>query len=122
MIEGSLSDALARGGEADEDPVRKLSGLLLAVDRYGTVEQLYCTSRMSLVFAVWEECSAQQQAQQQQGATGGSCGSSSSAVSWLPAFNSRLLSILEGQHNWCGKVLPQLQQRLLGSLLEQVGG
>lgn len=63
MVEGSLAEALSAANTsgpgskdrdeatqaAQEEGVRKLCKLLLAVDRYATVEALYCTTRMAQV-------------------------------------------------------------------------
>ena len=81
MVEGSLAESLSRGG--DEEAIKKLCALLLAVDRLSTVEGLYCNARVAAVQAAWDELAS-------------SAPTSSDALSsWLPRFISWLVSFFE---------------------------
>lgn len=100
MIEGTLADALSK---SDAETIKRLAALLLAVDRYSTIETLYCNSRLSQVFSIWDD--------QQQGPD---------IVDWLPRFHSKLLAFLEQEHRWCAEVLPTLYARLVMSLVVAV--
>ncbi|GFH07704.1 uncharacterized protein HaLaN_02541, partial [Haematococcus lacustris] len=73
MVEGSLSQAGgdAAGSREEEDQyVAALAGLLLAVDRYSTVEALFLDTRLAFVHSLWEEA----------------CTSSEDVLVWLPRF------------------------------------
>ncbi|KXZ47642.1 hypothetical protein GPECTOR_34g801 [Gonium pectorale] len=109
QVEGSLGEALTKGG--DDDNARKLCGLLLAVDRYGTIEGMYVTTKLAQVYALWEEHAAS-------GAASDSTGAG--AAAWLPAFLSRLLALLEAEAGWGGRVLPAHAAGLLGTLCLEV--
>ncbi|KAG2435213.1 hypothetical protein HXX76_007296 [Chlamydomonas incerta] len=102
QVEGSLGEALARG--ADDEAMRKLCGLLLAVDRYGTIESLYVSTKMAKVHALWEEVAA------------AGAAAPDGAASWLATFLSRLLALLEAEARWAAAVLPGQAAALLGAL------
>ncbi|PNW86446.1 hypothetical protein CHLRE_02g086700v5 [Chlamydomonas reinhardtii] len=102
QVEGSLGEALARG--ADDEAMRKLCGLLLAVDRYGTIESLYVSTKMAKVHALWEEVAA------------AGAAAPEGAASWLATFLSRLLALLEAEARWAAAVLPGQAAALLGAL------
>ncbi|GIL79342.1 hypothetical protein Vretimale_16532 [Volvox reticuliferus] len=101
QVEGSLGDALARG--SDDANTRKLCGLLLAVDRYGTIESLYVSTKLAQVHALWEEHAA-------------AGGGAEVVAAWLPSFLSRLLALLQAEAAWGAGVLPGQAAVLLGAL------
>ncbi|GLC36637.1 hypothetical protein PLESTM_000483600 [Pleodorina starrii] len=117
QVEGSLGEALARG--SDDDNTRKLCGLLLAVDRYGTIESLYVSTKLAQVHNLWEE-HASASASAGLGAGGG--GGSEAVAAWLPAFLSRLLALLQAEAGWGAVVLPGHAAALLGALCLEVFG
>lgn len=51
-MDGSLAEALSSG---NEEGVVGLARLLLAVDRFATIGQLYVSSRLQKMHGVWEE-------------------------------------------------------------------
>jgi hypothetical protein len=89
MVEGSLAEALSKGGE--EESIKKLCALLLAVDRTSTVEQLYLTSKSTAVQATWEELSATTTSTP----ASAQRSSPSELMTWLPRFLSWLSTFLE---------------------------
>ena len=94
MVEGSLGESLSKGtGGSNDDTVKKLSALLLAVDRLSTVETLYCTARMTAVQATWDELAASAPPQLR--------GGGSDVLAWLPRFLTWLASFLEQEAAWC---------------------
>ena len=94
MVEGSLGESLSKGtGGSNDDTVKKLSALLLAVDRLSTVEALYCTARMAAVQASWDELAASAPPQLR--------GGGSDVLAWLPRFLTWLASFLEQEAAWC---------------------
>ena len=97
MVEGSLGESLSKGtGGSNDDTVKKLSALLLAVDRLSTVEALYCTARMAAVQATWDELAASAPPQLR--------GGGSDVLAWLPRFLTWLASFLEQEAAWCVRV------------------
>ena len=81
MVEGSLAESLSKGG--DEEAIKKLCALLLAVDRLSTVEGLYCSARVAAVQTAWDELAASTPP------------ASDALSSWLPRFTSWLVSFFE---------------------------
>mmetsp|Transcript_8936 Transcript_8936/g.19078 ORF Transcript_8936/g.19078 Transcript_8936/m.19078 type:complete len:778 (+) Transcript_8936:63-2396(+) len=117
MIEGSLAEALTKG--QDEEAVKRLCALLLAVDRYSTIEHLYCNSRLSSIHAAWEELSAKGAAASSGGAAPAQSDaptSSSGPFAWLQRFFSHLATFLENENSWCARVLPGHHLQLMTSL------
>ncbi|GFR44477.1 hypothetical protein Agub_g5740, partial [Astrephomene gubernaculifera] len=123
QVEGSLREALARGQE--DEAVKQLCGLLLAVDRYGTIESLYVTTKLAQVHALWEEHAGPSPAASSAAApaapAGGVAAAEAAAV-WLPVFLSRLLALLQAEAGWCGRVLPGRAAALMGALCGEVFG
>ncbi|GLI65717.1 hypothetical protein VaNZ11_009313 [Volvox africanus] len=105
QVEGSLGDALARG--SDDANTRNLCGLLLAVDRYGTIESMYTSTKLAQVHALWEEHAA-------------SGGGAELVAVWLPSFLSRLLVLLQTEAFWGAGMLPGQAAMLLGALCFEV--
>ena len=83
MVEGSLGDCLSKGSGDNEDTIKKLCALLLAVDRLSTIERLYCSAKLAAVQASWDELAASGPKE------GGE------ALGWLPRFLSWLTTFLE---------------------------
>ncbi|KAG2489551.1 hypothetical protein HYH03_012002 [Edaphochlamys debaryana] len=110
QVEGSLGEALAKG--QDDDNTRKLCGLLLAVDRYSTIESLYVSTKMAQVHALWEDCAAKGAA----AAAPGAAPAEGGAALWLPTFLARLLGLLEAEAAWGAHVLPGHAATLQGAL------
>ncbi len=121
MVEGSLAEALSRGGD-DVEAVKKLCALLIAVDRMATIEKLFCSTRLAAVQSSWDEMSGSlpaaapnpmppPQQSGHQGKTG-----EGDVMAWLPRFLSWLVSFLEQESSWCLRVLPPQQQQLIASL------
>ena len=84
MVEGSLGDCLSKGSGDNEDTIKKLCALLLAVDRLSTIERLYCSAKLAAVQASWDELAAS-----------GSKEGGGEALAWLPRFLSWLTAFLE---------------------------
>lgn len=122
LIEGSLADALAAstpragaagaaaGSGATDETVRQLAGLLLAVDRLSTIDNLYCSSRCAAVAAKWDELSAAA------AAAAAAAPGTLAGLAWLPHFLAWLTAFLEEQAAWCGRVLPAHQPQLMAGL------
>eukprot|EP00197_Chlamydomonas_leiostraca_P010789 CAMPEP_0202876086 /NCGR_PEP_ID=MMETSP1391-20130828/28472_1 /ASSEMBLY_ACC=CAM_ASM_000867 /TAXON_ID=1034604 /ORGANISM="Chlamydomonas leiostraca, Strain SAG 11-49" /LENGTH=541 /DNA_ID=CAMNT_0049557873 /DNA_START=46 /DNA_END=1668 /DNA_ORIENTATION=+ len=137
LVEGSLAEALSKpavvlaaaagSDEAaaasiaeGEERMRQLAALLLTVDRYSTVEQLYVSGRMAHVTAIWDEACGAASAS----AGTGKPGAQGDIVTSLPRFYSRALPVLQAEAAWCGRVLPaqarDLMAALLGAVLQKV--
>ncbi|GAX73150.1 hypothetical protein CEUSTIGMA_g603.t1 [Chlamydomonas eustigma] len=112
LVEGSLGEALTKGGE--EESIKQLCALLLAVDRVSTVEQLYVTAKSTVVQVTWEEVSGMSSASSQRTNT------PSDLMGWLPRFFSWLSTFLENEAGWCLRILPSHQQFLTTGLHKAV--
>ena len=89
-VEGSLGESLSKGsGDSDDDTVKTLSVLLLAVDKLSTYKAMYCTACLDVVQVTWDELAALAPPQLR-GRGGGT-----DALSWLPRFLTWLASFLE---------------------------
>ncbi|MEW5315453.1 MAG: hypothetical protein WDW38_006880 [Sanguina aurantia] len=113
---GGLDGGGAGGGGGDhEGSVMKLCALLLAVDRAGTVESLYCNTRLAVLHAMWEEAAAAAAA-----AGGAAAGNRAEGLAWLPTFYAALLAYLAEETRYLGRVLPAMAAQLLGTLALQL--
>lgn len=99
-VEGGLADAFSR---KDDSSVKKLCEVLIAVDRYQTIESLYCTSRLAKVHQVWESF---------QGL--------GDIIGWLPRFYEQILRVVEEEYAWARKVLPGRHAALVATLTRAI--
>ncbi|GMH45907.1 hypothetical protein BSKO_13870 [Bryopsis sp. KO-2023] len=109
-----LADALAaKQGEQ----VKELSGLLLSVDRYSTLEQLYASARAAQFKEIVQTLAAGLEAPSTTPA---------GFSSLLSDCQDGILATVESELQWCDSVLPEnsseLVLRMLKVILEEVNG
>jgi len=84
--------------------VHQLVGILVAIDRYSTVERLYVAARLAPLHSHWDTFDRQ-------------ASEPVSFVQWLPRFFDEVLLCVEGEARWCQAVLPDLHPQLLLAML-----
>ncbi|KAK9829565.1 hypothetical protein WJX72_006519 [[Myrmecia] bisecta] len=112
LVEPALASALS---QRRGDQVQQLSGMLLGIQRYGSLEKLYISARLAPLQALWDGF--------ERSATAAASPSGNFAT-WLGTFYDEVLSATEAEAHWCASVLPdqhpQLVLRLLSSLFQKI--
>lgn len=107
LIEPKLAAALS---QKNGERVQQLSGMLLGIQCYGTVEKLYNTARMAPLQAAWDGFD-------RGGQHPGGLAPPQDFPSWLPDFFEVILAATNSELRWCASVLPDLHPQLVLHLL-----